>query len=722
MEEVVVDTSEYLGLFLDESRENLQTLNGSLLALEKDAEDREALNTIFRVAHSLKGMSATMGFDRMAKLTHRMEEVLTILRDEGGAVTQDTMDTLFACLDVLERLVDDVADEVEDDAQTDTGPLLERLDRLAQAAAAAPAPDAPSAAHAEAPIAEAAAPATGAAPAADLELTQYERLVLSEAHSRGMSIHKLVVRLEESCMLKAARAYMVLQRLEGHGDVVKTEPSTDKIEQEDFEFEFSLWVASSEDGEALADLARGVSEVEAVDASILDIPDEVAADAEPVAAERALTEPAPDPSETVEGPADVQAEAPAAAEVETPAAKAAPEAARKSAKQPTTVRVGTDRLDSLMNLMGEMVIQRTRLTQLAQDQDDSDLRQAAEEITRVTNDLQLLVMQVRMMPVEAVFMRFPRMVRDLANSLGKKLELVISGEDTELDRTVIDELGDPLVHMLRNAVDHGLELPAERVAAGKPESGTVSLSARHEGNSVVIVVEEDGHGIDPAKLRKAVVAKGLLTESEVRSLTDQEAIELIFMPGFSTAKETTDVSGRGVGMDAVRAKINGLNGSVEIHSEVGVGSRFTIRLPLTLAIIQALLVRSAGQVYALPLEATEETVVISREDTRPVGGRDCMVLRDRVVPLVELREHLGLYDGEEIEDGPIQVVVVKVGSARIGVVVDNLLGQQDIVIKHLPDYLGDIVGVAGATILGDGNVALIVDISALQNSTRGVPA
>jgi two-component system, chemotaxis family, sensor kinase CheA len=313
-------------------------------------------------------------------------------------------------------------------------------------------------------------------------------------------------------------------------------------------------------------------------------------------------------------------------------------------------------------------------------------------------------------------------VRDLANSLGKKLELVISGEDTELDRTVIDELGDPLVHMLRNAVDHGLETPEERVAAGKPETGTVWLSARHEGNSVVIVVEEDGRGMDPAVLRQVVVAKGLLSADEARLLSDQEAVELILLPGFSTAKETTDVSGRGVGMDAVRAKITGLNGSVEITSEVGSGSRFTIRLPLTLAIIQALLVRTAGQTYALPLESTEETVVIRHDETRPVGGRECMVLRDRVVPLVNLREHLGLHGDEgEIGGDELQVVVVRVGSTRIGVVVDRLLGQQDIVIKHLPDFLGEIAGVAGATILGDGQVALIVDISAL-NQSRGVLA
>lgn len=721
-----MDTSEYLGLFLDESRENLQTLNGSLLALEKDAGDREALNTIFRVAHSLKGMSATMGFDRMAKLTHRMEEVLALLRDEGGAVTHETMDTLFACLDVLEGLVNDIADEVGE-GERDTAPLLDRLDRVAHAssgdaAQAAPAPTSASTAPTSTDA------AGGASASGDLlELTQYESLVLNEAHSRGMSIHRLTVRLVESCMLKAARAYMVLQQLEGHGDVVKSEPPADKIEQEDFEFEFSLWVASSEEVETLADLARRVSEVESCDALTLSVDGIAAASVPPEAADasvasresvevESLQETSPDAA-PVSPSRDDGAGAPAAA-----GARAAGESSRR-AKQPTTVRVGTDRLDSLMNLMGEMVIQRTRLTQLAQDNDDPDLRQAAEEIARVANDLQLLVMQVRMMPVEAVFMRFPRMVRDLANSLGKKLELVISGEDTELDRTVIDELGDPLVHMLRNAVDHGLELPEERVAAGKPETGTVNLTARHEGNSVVIVVEEDGHGIDPEKLRAAVVAKGLMSEAEVRQLTDQEAIELIFLPGFSTAKETTDVSGRGVGMDAVRAKINGLNGSVEIRSEVGAGSRFTIRLPLTLAIIQALLVRAAGQTYALPLEATEETVVIGRDETRPVGGRECMVLRDRVVPLVPLREHLGLYGEEQDEDGDhLQVVVVRVGNSRVGVVVDTLLGQQDIVIKNLPGFFGDIPGVAGATILGDGNVALIVNISSLNGSARSMVA
>lgn len=713
-----MDTSEYLGLFLDESRENLQTLNDSLLALERDAEDREALNTIFRVAHSLKGMSATMGFDRMAKLTHRMEEVLTILRDEGGAVTQETMDTLFACLDMLEGMVNDINEGVTEGGR-DTSELISRLDRVAHAASGAPAA---AEAPAEPDPAPAAEPAAAPAASGAGELSSYETLVMAEARARGMEVYRLEVVLTEDCMLKAARAYMVLQQLEGHGEVVKTDPPTERIEQEEFERGFALYVVSDEPGDELAALAGKVSEVESVTAAALppfDDADEAPA-AEVAETPDAPAEEAPVAEDHPEEHAEDHAPEPARAAPAAPAARGADHA--KKQKQPTTVRVGTDRLDSLMNLMGEMVIQRTRLTQLAQDHDLPELRSSAEEITRVTNDLQLLVMQVRMMPVEAVFMRFPRMVRDLANSLGKKLELIISGEDTELDRTVIDELGDPLVHMLRNAVDHGLETPEERIAAGKPETGRVWLSARHEGNSVVIVVEEDGRGINPDKLREAVVGKGLLTQDEVRMLSDQEAVDLIFMPGFSTAKETTDVSGRGVGMDAVRAKINGLNGSVEITSEVGSGSRFTIRLPLTLAIIQALLVRAAGQTYALPLEATEETVVIKRDETRPVGGRECMVLRDRVVPLVNLREHLGLYgEDEDIDLDELQVVVVRVAGTRVGVVVDRLLGQQDIVIKHLPDFLGEVAGVAGATILGDGQVALIVDISAL-NQPRGVLA
>ena len=383
-----------------------------------------------------------------------------------------------------------------------------------------------------------------------------------------------------------------------------------------------------------------------------------------------------------------------------------------------------------MNLMGEMVIQRTRLAQLAGRYELGDLRGAVEDMTRVTDELQALIMQVRMTPVDAVFMRFPRMVRDLANALGKQVDLVISGEDVELDRTVIDGLGDPLVHMLRNAVDHGLETPVDRVAAGKAPTGTVSLSARHAGSSVVIEVRDDGRGMDPEALRASVVRKDLMTEAQAAALSDEEALQLVFLPGFSTATTTTDVSGRGVGMDVVRTAIADLSGEVSISSATGEGSSFTIRLPLTLAIIQALLVEAggtadgAGQVWAVPLETIEETVIVDPADTRPVGGRRCVMLREGIVPLVRLSECLHLGDTSHIQDpdGPITVVVVRSGPSRIGLVVDDLVGRQDVVIKHLPEFLGDVPGVSGAAILGDGSVALILDAGALSAPIAGATA
>jgi two-component system chemotaxis sensor kinase CheA len=690
-----MDTSEYLGLFLDESRESLQSLNASLLDLERDPSDPEPLTVIFRVAHSLKGMSATMGFDAMARLTHRMEEVLAAMRDDGAAVTPAVTDALFACLDTLQEMVDGVAEG--DGQEVDARAVLARLDGIAGGDPAA------AAGAAAAEVAATVAPA----PAGEA-LSEYDRMVVADAHERGMAVLRVDVTFEETCRLAAVRAFMVVQELEGMGDLIKSEPPGDRIEAGDVEGGVTLWIAAGDQADADAVRARvlGVSEVGAVVVAPV-APAAAAALAVAAEAEASATVAAAPPAVAARA-ADREGRERAAAEHRSPGRVA-------------TVRVGTDRLDALMNLMGEMVIQRTRLAQLSAEHDLGDLRGAVEDMTRVTNDLQSLIMQVRMMPVEAVFMRFPRMVRDLANTLGKRLDLQISGEDTELDRTVIDGLGDPLVHMLRNAVDHGLESPEERVAAGKDPVGTIRLSARHAGNSVVIEVRDDGRGMDPDALRASVVRKGLMDRAAAAALSDQEALDLVFLPGFSTAVQTTDVSGRGVGMDAVRTAIGELNGDVAIESAVGRGSVFTIRLPLTLAIIQALLVsagadpRGGPQVWAVPLEAIEETVIVDRAGTRPVGGRPCMVLRDAVVPLVWLRDCLSLGGGDRDAAGaPIEVVVVRSGERRMGLVVDGLAGKQDVVIKHLPGFLGDVPGVAGATILGDGSVALIVDVAALS--------
>ncbi len=684
-----MDTSEYLGLFLDESRESLQALNASLLDLERDPADAEPLTVIFRVAHSLKGMSATMGFAAMARLTHRMEEVLATMRDDGAPVTPAISDALFACLDTLQEMVDRVADDNQE--EVDASAVMERLNEIANATTG------------EGAKAAAQTAATMAPPAPSNALSDYERMVVSDAHERGMIVFRVSVAFEEGCQLAAARAFMVVQELEAFGDLIKSEPPAESIEAGEVEGGVSFWIAAEEDTDPDEVRARalGVSEVDTCEVEQLE-----------GSVEPAGTEP--------NGPAEAE-DAPAAGSA--PAARATPPPAERAARAAaTTVRVGTDRLDALMNLMGEMVIQRTRLAQLSGQYELGDLRGAVEDMTRVTNDLQTLIMQVRMMPVDAVFMRFPRMVRDLANTLGKQVELVISGEDTELDRTVIDGLGDPLVHMLRNAVDHGLETPEERVAAGKEATGTVSLSARHAGSSVVIEVRDDGHGMNPESLRASVVRKNLMTESQAAALSDEEALQLVFLPGFSTAQVTTDVSGRGVGMDAVRTAITDLSGDVSISSTIGEGSSFTIRLPLTLAIIQALLVEAggdedgSGQVWAVPLETIEETVIVDPADARPVGGQPCVVLRESIVPLVWLSDylHLGSSSHSHEPEGPIKVVVVHSGPSRIGLVVDDLVGKQDVVIKHLPDFLGDVSGVAGATILGDGSVALILDVAALS--------
>lgn len=516
-----------------------------------------------------------------------------------------------------------------------------------------------------------------------------------------MRVVSVDVVLTEDCPLPAARTFMIFRALEGLGEIARCDPSTEEIEGDAFEGSLSAWLVTRGETQAVEAAVNAVGDIAACEVAELPPDTTVAGFREPPAPEAM-----PDPvafaaaDRRSAGPADASAR---------PTGRGKPAA---------TVRVGTDKLDGLMNLMGEMVIHRTRLGQLASDHGLSDLRGAVEEMTRVTNDLQALIMQVRMMPVEAVFMRFPRMVRDLAQTLGKRLELEISGEDTELDRTVIDQLGDPLVHLLRNAVDHGLETPDERLAAGKDPVGTVWLRARHAGSSVVIEVEENGAGIDPERIRRVGVGKGVISQAEADALSDAEAVDLIFAPGFSTAEETTDVSGRGVGMDAVRSKIASLNGEVQITSTLGSGTLFTIRLPLTLAIIQALLVRASGETYALPLEAIEEAVVLRRNETHPVNGCPCMVLRGNIVPLVSLRERLSIGGGRADEESDLEVVVVRSGGERVGVVVDDLLGRQDVVIKHLPDYLGEVIGVAGATILGDGSVALIVDVGALVPGAR----
>ena len=561
-----METNQYMEMFLDESHEHLQSLNDGLLGLEDNAEDLSILNEIFRNAHTLKGMSATMGYNKIAELTHEMEDVLDALRKEQIKIREDIIDTLFKCVDSLEQMIDNVANGDPEDL-IDVSDLVAKLTAILSGKAPAEG-GAPAAAAAPAPAAQ---PAAAEAPAT----------VIKEAEKDGMRGIHLTVTLAESCLLKSARSYMVMNALDELGEVIKSIPPAEDLEQEKFERSFEVILVSSAEETAIQDAVTNISEVEKAETFAIDLnakPAPPPAAAAPAPQPALAAAPAPKPAAPANAPAPA-AKAPAA---KPPAAKGGGGAAKKShASQ--SVRVDIEKLDTLMNLMGELVINKVRLEQIGQTHRLSELTETLEQMDRVTTDLQNIVMKVRMVPVSQVFNRFPRMVRDVTKELNKEINLTIEGEETELDRTVIDEIGDPIMHLLRNSLDHGVEMPDERVAKGKPRVGEVGLIARHEGNNVVIMVTDDGKGIDADKIRAKAVEKGLYSQEEVDRLDDQDAVRIIFLPGFSTAEKISDISGRGVGMDVVRSKIEALSGHVDVETHVNEGSIFKIKLPLTLA-------------------------------------------------------------------------------------------------------------------------------------------
>ena len=679
--------NQYMDMFLDESHEHLQSLNEGLLRLEENMEEIDAVNDIFRNAHTLKGMSATMGFAKIAELTHEMEDVLDLVRKSQLKLNEDIMDTLFKCLDSLEQMVDSVGNGEAEDV-VDVSDLVAKLSSISKGT---PAPAADGAAAA----APAAASSGGdAAAGATLDLDDIDLDVMKKAKEAGMNLFHIKVTLMETCVLKAARSVMVMHALDEVGDVLKSIPPAEDLEQEKFERSFDVLIATSGDAEAMQNAVDTVSEIEDVAVTAVDL-DKVGKEAAPA-----------------------PAAAPAAA---APAAKAAPapkKEAGKSAAAPAkkqhqsqSVRVDIEKLDTLMNLMGELVINKVRLEQIGQTHRLSDLMETLEQMDRVTGDLQNIVMKVRMVPVSAVFNRFPRMVRDVSKELGKEINLTIEGEETELDRTVIDEIGDPIMHLLRNSLDHGVESPDKREAKGKPRTGEVGLIARHEGNNVVIMITDDGAGIDASKIRRKAVEKGMISQSEADSLDDADAVRLIFLPGFSTAEQITDISGRGVGMDVVRSKIEALSGHVDVETHIDEGSVFKIKLPLTLAIIQAMLVRVQEEMYAIPLTSIDSTINIEPSDIQTVQNKEVIVLRGEIIPIIRMEEALQVPHTKDSDEH--FVVVVHAGEAKAGIVVDNLIGQQEIVIKTLGNLFAGLKLFGGATVLGDGRVALILDVATM---------
>ncbi len=673
-----MDTNQYMGMFLEESREHLQTLNSCLLELENDPENLSVLDEIFRSAHTIKGMSATMGFTTIAELTHEMENVLDLLRKNQLKATHEIVDTVFKCVDTLEQLVENVASG--NNAAIDIKSLIDKLTKLAKGEPVVSTEEIKSGERSK------------------LLLNETEALIIKTAKGTGMQAFDIVVSLREGCLLKSARAYMVISALEELGEIIKAIPSTEDLEKEKFDHSFNVLLLTGADLDKIQQTVLSISEVEKVEVLLCEhIQNSNVAE---------VSSPAVIPETVI---TDIQS-----TKLEKPSQANQANTVEKKMKGGQSVRVDIDKLDSLLNLVGELVINKTRLEQIGITHRLADLVETIEQMDRVTTDLQAVVMKVRMVPVGQVFNRFPRMVRDLSRDLNKEVNLIIQGEETELDRTVIDEIGDPLVHLLRNAIDHGIEKPHERQAHGKNPIGEIRLIARHEGNNVIIIVEDDGKGINPDVIKQKAVDKGLISQTEADKMDSNDAVRLVFLPGFSTADVVTDVSGRGVGMDAVKNKIESLGGMVDVETKLNEGSKFKIRLPLTLAIIQALLVKICEEIYAIPLGSIDSTINVTPEDIKTIQNQEVILLRGQIIPIIRLAKVLGVPQTAETLQDELFVVIVHMGEHRAGIIVDNLIGQQEIVIKSLGKLLAGIKVIAGATILGNGQVALILDVGALM--------
>jgi len=704
-----MDMNAYLSMFIDESNDHLQSLNENLLQLETDPADLSIVQNIFRSAHTLKGMSATMGFEDLASLTHEMENVLDLVRNSKLQMDSFIFDTLFKGLDALETMVQDII--AGGTGQADVSAIIASLQSIFKGE------------HLNTANTNTAGEAAVTAEGQRSLLDEFQTSVLLQSIEAGQTVFHASVTIREDCMLKAVRAYMVFDFLERSGEVVKSEPSVQDIEQEKFDRSFVVFLISSLSREELEQGILSVSEVAAAEVNILDrelLSQLGSMPGQPVAAQEAAAAAAPfvassaaAANEIAAARAEASARSAAAAGAAAPAKASSPASTTGASAVSRTIRVDIERLDGLINLFSELLIDRVRLEQLASEIKRNDLTETVEHMARVSADLQSLVLKLRMVPVESVFNRFPRMVRDIAKSLDKKIELVITGADTELDRTVIDEIGDPLVHLIRNSLDHGVEPVADRIAAGKAEAGMVQLRAFHSGNHVFIEIEDDGRGINKAKVKQIAIKNGVLSAEAAERLTDQEINMLIFAPGFSTADKVSDISGRGVGLDVVKTKIASLGGHVSIESTEGSGSRFSIQLPLTLSIISAMLIKLGDEKYALPLSSIVETGLIRQEQIRNIHGSRVMDFRGSVIPVISLSKALECTSFREAEESETEIIVIRKGDKLGAIMVDEFIGQSDIVLKSLGKYLTNIPAISGATILGDGQVALIIDPNAL---------
>ena len=699
-----MDVSQYLEIFIDESEEHLQTLSDCIMVLEKEPDNKDTINEVFRAAHSLKGMAGTMGFKRMQHLTHDMENVFQEVRSDHIKVTSGMIDLLFKCLDALEGYVDNIKSTSDEGTEDNEVIIKELNDFIAKTEGAE------ETGNTETSEAKEAAPESTQEEKAGqekIELTNDEKKAIREAESNGQHIYVMTVHIQKDCLLKAARAFLVFKAVEDFGQILVYRPSSQDIEDEKFEFEFSFFLASEESEDKIVAVAKAVSEIEKVDAEEIHL-DEYVKEAEAQEEQQA--------KEATAEQKEAPAEAPKAAEKKAPAANAKKQT---NAKPVTgrTVRVDIEKLDALMNQVSELIIAKNSLVSISSNESgeyqNQSFHEQIEYLERITTNLHESVMKVRMVPIESVVNKFPRMIRDLSRKLGKKMELYMTGEDTELDRTVVDQIGDPLQHLLRNSADHGLEDNATRVERGKPEVGSIFLKAFQEGNNVIIEVGDDGTGIDVAALRDKAVERGVITAEQAENMSQKEIINILFLPSFSMAKKITDISGRGVGLDVVKSNIEALGGDVEVRTQLGEGTTFIVRLPLTLAIIQALMVEIRDEKYAIALGSISNIESIPVNEIKYVQAQEVIHLRGAVIPLIRLDQVLDMEEKQE-EPENLTVVIVKKGDSLAGLVVDNLIGQQEIVIKSLGKYINNNKIISGATILGDGEVALILDVNTLM--------
>lgn len=697
-----MDVSQYLEIFIDETKEHLQTLSDQLMILEQEPENEDTINEIFRAAHSLKGMAGTMGFKRMQRLTHDMENVFQEIRSGNMKVQPELVDVLFRGLDALEAYLAEIM-ETANEGTEENEEIINTLNAIAEKATGK------SSGKTEEKVPEQKEEKADADEAKykEIHISDYEKGTFDKAKKQNQNIFGITVYLQDTCILKAARAFLVFKALEDLGEVMKAVPNVQDIEDEKFDMDFSIIFFTQESLEKVKSTIESVSEIKKAVVGPYDIILDESAEA--VKEESSVSD---KKAETAE---NSQAEGAASKQ---PAKKAAPKQASQKTSKPAvgrTVRVDIEKLDVLMNLVSELIIAKNGLVSMSsanESRNDSGFNEQIEYLESVTTNLHESVMKVRMVPIESVVNRFPRMIRDLNKKLGKKMELHMTGEETELDRTVIDEIGDPLQHLLRNAADHGLESNEERVALGKDEVGHIYLDAYQDGNNVNIEVRDDGGGINVEKVKNKAIEKGTITPEQAEVMTDKEIIDLLFQPSFSTAEKITDVSGRGVGLDVVKTKIEGLGGNIECRSVLGEGSSFIIRLPLTLAIIQALMVELGKEKYAIPLGSIQTIEDIPFSDVKHVQTKEVINLRGSVIPLIHLDQLLGVEPGD-FEPESLTVVIVKKGDRQAGLVVDNLIGQQEIVIKSIGDYIHCSKLIGGATILGDGEIALILEVNTL---------